>query len=54
LIASASRTALCNYATAFEGTYQYSADNVLQGGTWGNPTAVYAPRFVRFNFTLIF
>jgi hypothetical protein len=38
-----------NYATSYEGTYDYSAPN---GGTWLNPTAVYTPRFVRLNFTV--
>ena len=43
-----------NYATAYEGTYQYSVDNTLNGGTWNNPTAVYTPRFVRVNATFDF
>jgi len=37
-----------NYATAYAGTY------TPEGGTWQNPTAVYAPRFVRLNFTVDF
>ena len=43
-----------NYTTAFENTYQFSAGNTAQGGTWSNPTAVYAPRFVRWNLTVDF
>ena len=30
-----------NYATTYENTYQYSACNTLNGGTWNNSTAVY-------------
>jgi hypothetical protein len=40
-----------NYATGFEGTYQFTQPN---GGSWGDPTAVYTPRFVRVNATLNF
>jgi len=43
-----------NYTTAFENTYQYSAGNATQGGTWNNPTAVVTPRFVRLNATFDF
>jgi hypothetical protein len=43
-----------NYATGWENTYQYSVGNTLQGGTWGDPTAIFAPRFVRLNFTVNF
>jgi len=43
-----------NYATAYENTYRYSPNNTAQGGTWNNPTAVYTPRFVRWNLTLDF
>jgi hypothetical protein len=43
-----------NYATAFENTYQFSVGNTALGGTWSNPTAVYAPRFVRWNLTVDF
>jgi hypothetical protein len=43
-----------NYTTTWENTYQYSVGNTLQGGTWNNPTAIYAPRFVRLNFTVNF
>jgi len=43
-----------NYATTFDNTYQYSAGNTLQGGTWNNPTQILAPRFVRLNFTVSF
>ncbi len=43
-----------NYATTFEDTYQYSVGNTAQGGTWNNPTAIYTPRFVRWNVTVDF
>jgi hypothetical protein len=43
-----------NYSTTFENTYQYSLGNTARGGTWNNPTAVYAPRFVRWNLTVDF
>ncbi|MNC89680.1 hypothetical protein D3C83_56540 [compost metagenome] len=43
-----------NYATAWDNNYQYSAGNTANGGTWGNPTSIYTPRFVRLNFTLNF
>jgi carboxypeptidase family protein len=43
-----------NYSTTYENTYQYSAGNTAQGGTWNNPTAIYAPRFVRWNLTVDF
>ena len=43
-----------NYATTWDNTYQYSIANAGNGGTWDNPTAIYAPRFVRLNFTLGF
>ena len=43
-----------NYATSYEGTYQYSTGNTLMGGTWNNPTAIYTPRFVRLNVTFDF
>jgi hypothetical protein len=43
-----------NYATTYENTYQFSAGNSAAGGTWGNPTAIYTPRFVRWNLTLDF
>jgi hypothetical protein len=29
-------------------------DNALMGGTWNNPTAIYTPRFVRWNVTVDF
>jgi hypothetical protein len=41
-----------NYSTTYENTYQYSAGNTAQGGTWNNPTAIYTPRFVRWNVTV--
>jgi hypothetical protein len=37
-----------NYATAYEGNYG------AVGSTWQNPTSIYAPRFVRLNFTIDF
>jgi len=43
-----------NYATNWENTYQFSPDNSALGGSWNNPTAIYAPRFVRLNFTVNF
>ena len=43
-----------NYATTYENTYQYSLSNTAQGGTWNNPTAIYTPRFVRWNVTVDF
>jgi hypothetical protein len=43
-----------NYSTTFENTYQYTAGNTGQGGTWNNPTAIIAPRFVRWNVTVDF
>jgi hypothetical protein len=43
-----------DYATTYENAYQFSDGNALLGGTWNNPTAVYAPRFVRWNLTVDF
>jgi hypothetical protein len=40
-----------NYATGYQGTYSYTQPN---GGSWANPNAIYAPRFVRLNFTVNF
>jgi hypothetical protein len=40
-----------NYTTTFDNTYQYG---VARGGTWDNPTAILAPRFIRLNFTVSF
>jgi hypothetical protein len=40
-----------NYATSYDDTYQYGE---LNGGTWANPTAVYTPRFLRWNATVNF
>jgi hypothetical protein len=37
-----------NYATAYEGDYG------PVGSEWLNPTSIYAPRFVRLNFTVAF
>ena len=43
-----------NYTTTYENTYRYSPGNTAGGGTWDNPTAVYSPRFVRWNLTVDF
>jgi hypothetical protein len=43
-----------NYATGFANTYEYSLGNTANGGTWNNPTSIFAPRFVRLNFTVNF
>jgi hypothetical protein len=43
-----------NYTTTWDTAYQYSIGNTARGGTWNNPTAIYAPRFVRLNFTVSF
>ena len=43
-----------NYPTTYESAYQFSVGNTAQGGTWGNPTAIYTPRFVRWNLTVDF
>jgi hypothetical protein len=43
-----------NYATAYDSTYQFSADNTRTGGTWNNPTAIYTPRYARVNLTFAF
>jgi hypothetical protein len=43
-----------NYATTFENGYTFSTNNTALGGTWGNPTAIYTPRFVRWNLTVDF
>ncbi len=43
-----------NYATTYETTYQYSSSNTATGGTWNNPTAIYTPRFIRWNLTVDF
>jgi hypothetical protein len=40
-----------NYATAWDNTYQFGVAN---GGTWGNPTTIFTPRFVRLNLTVNF
>jgi hypothetical protein len=43
-----------NYATNWENTYQFTPGNTGTGGSWNNPTAIFAPRFVRLNFTVGF
>jgi hypothetical protein len=40
-----------NYATGYEDTYSFTQPN---GGQWIEPTSIYAPRFVRLNFTVNF
>jgi hypothetical protein len=42
-----------NYATGYQTTYAHIS-NAANGGTWGQPNAIYAPRFVRLNFTVNF
>ena len=32
----------------------HRAGNTATGGTWNNPTAIYTPRFVRWNLTVEF
>jgi len=43
-----------NYATGFNTTYIYTTDNTPRAAGWGTPTSIYAPRFVRINYTLDF
>jgi hypothetical protein len=45
-----------NYATTYSGTFLQGTDqpNVVRPGGFLTPTAIYNPRFVRFNFTLNF
>jgi hypothetical protein len=43
-----------NYATFYNTTYAYSTGNTGLGGTWGNPTSLYTPRFMRVNYTINF
>ncbi len=43
-----------NYATGFEGSYEYSVGNADQGGSWNIPTTIYAPRYARLNVTFRF
>jgi hypothetical protein len=38
-----------NYATGYQGTFTTASDS-----TWGQPNAIYPPRFVRLNFTVTF
>jgi hypothetical protein len=40
-----------NYATGYQDTYSFTQAN---GGSWQNPDSIYAPRFVRLNFTVNF
>jgi hypothetical protein len=43
-----------NYATAYNGTYVFSSDNTPRPAGWATPTGIYAPRFVRINYTIDF
>ena len=43
-----------NYTTTYESGYQFTVNNTGQGGTWMNPTAIYTPRFIRWNLTVDF
>jgi hypothetical protein len=45
-----------NYATDYEDGYQFDSPSAgdENGGTWQIPTSIYAPRFVRLNFTFNF
>jgi hypothetical protein len=43
-----------NPATQWNQTYIYNTDNAPRPGGWGTPTGLYAPRFVRLNFTVNF
>jgi len=43
-----------NHPTGYNTTYTCSENNALQGGSWAQPTSIYQPRFVRFNFTVNF
>jgi hypothetical protein len=42
-----------NYPTTWDNTYQL-VNTTQPGGTWNNPTAILAPRYVRLNFTVNF
>jgi hypothetical protein len=45
-----------NYATTYQGTYAFdtAATGDENGGTWLNPTAIYAPRYARISLTFNF
>lgn len=43
-----------NYATAYNGTYDYNRDTSPRPSGWATPTGIYNPRFVRFNITVNF
>jgi hypothetical protein len=43
-----------NPATQWNQTYIYNTDNNPRPGGWATPTGLYAPRFVRLNFTVNF
>jgi hypothetical protein len=45
-----------NYATTYQGTYAFdtTATGDENGGTWLNPTAIYAPRYARLSITFNF
>jgi hypothetical protein len=43
-----------NYVTDYNTTYVYNTDNSPRPSGWGTPISIYAPRFVRLNFTVNF
>jgi hypothetical protein len=43
-----------NYATGYNTTYIYNTDNTPRPGGWSVPTSIYAPRFLRVNYTINF
>ena len=43
-----------NYVTDYNTTYVFNTDNAPRPSGWGTPTSIYAPRFVRLNFTVNF
>jgi len=43
-----------NDSTGYNSMYTFSAGNTGQGGTWGAPTSIDAPRVMRINDTLGF
>jgi hypothetical protein len=43
-----------NQATQFQSQYEYSTNNVNQGGSWLDPTQILQPRFARFSVSFDF
>jgi hypothetical protein len=43
-----------NYTTDYNTTYVFGTDNAPRPSGWGTPISIYAPRFVRLNFTVNF